>query len=479
MASQTNYELYSYTRGRWTLHAQYPASGKNKALSAAESLFQNAATDAVSVIEERFDAARDSSSEYTVFSDAKNDSVPNLRGHQIKPASAQKSRHFEYTAPAAPAAPREKPAKRKTATRTAGVEPAAPNPILFTGTVIGVIVVGVAIAWGVATGMAMIGYGAALLGGSAGGANPNTWTIVFLVALVAFLVFGFGKTVSRGEISALLGTSSGRPALNPRPPSIAIDTDAEAGVPIAMSEPGEPVVLPVESPASDPQVAASASVEPDAAPIIDAAGPAIEGAGAATTAVERAPGEEAKDDGGDENPIEGARLTIIGFLGSCLSYLEREDLHLTSGRLDGYNAFGCNLFLAGACEAIAKSRSLSADGFREVLDNCLEVLNQNLDRAGRFGERYEEYLLEPTYCDMFEAGRAALDAFVDDDETGDVGAETDVIDDAQAVFRFGVPTLGGGGEVLARLVEILVYADTVAMHQPKIVRGLGIACRGR
>ena len=232
--AQTNYELYSYTRGRWMLQAQFPASGKTKAVNAAESLFQNAAIDAVSVIEEKLDAAGDSSSEYTIFSDAKNDSVPNLRGRPVKPADERKSRRFEYSAPAAPEPRRPKAAKPPRAKPAARAEAAAPNPYLFTGKVIGVIVLGVVLAWGAATALAMIGYGAALFGDSGGSANPNTWTIAFLVVLVGSLMFGFGKTVSRAEISALLGTGGARERTrrDPSAPrhSPAMDTDAEAGL---------------------------------------------------------------------------------------------------------------------------------------------------------------------------------------------------------------------------------------------------------
>ena len=112
-------------------------------------------------------------------------------------------------------------------------------------------------------------------------------------------------------------------------------------------------------------------------------------------------------------------------MGQSLSYLEREDLHLTGGRLDGFNAFGCNLFLAGACEGVAKARELAEEDAREVLGDCLEVLIRSPERAARFAERYEEYLLEPTYCDMFEAGRKALDAFLEKGEAVDDRSDED------------------------------------------------------
>ena len=212
---------------------------------------------------------------------------------------------------------------------------------------------------------------------------------------MAFLVFTFSKTVSRAEISALLGTGASpggaRRSSGARRPSAAATADAEAGTatptptPVRPSEVAEPLPQPAE---------AGAGLDESAPEVAEAAGggdaPGIEAAAVEAKAIEEAAGDLTD---GEEDPVEGARLTIIGFLGHCFSYLEREDLHLTGGRLDGYNAFGCNLFLAGACEGIAKTRELSEEGARKVLEDCLDVLIQNPERAGRFAEKYEESLV--------------------------------------------------------------------------------------
>ena len=473
VAAQTNFEVYSYTRGRWTLHAQF--SAKKMAVGAAESLFRQPAIDAVSVIEERYDSGSGRSNEYTAFSDAKHDSVPALRGKPVRPSGDKKSREFTYHAPRPEAAKRAKPKEPSPTPRAQRTEAAAPNPFLFTAKIIGVLVFGVLIAWAAATGLASIDYGAALIGGSAGAASPDAWTIVFLVVLVAFLVFTFSKTVSRAEISALLGTGASpggaRRSSGARRPSAAATADAEAGTatptptPVRPSEVAEPLPQPAE---------AGAGLDESAPEVAEAAGggdaPGIEAAAVEAKAIEEAAGDLTD---GEEDPVEGARLTIIGFLGHCFSYLEREDLHLTGGRLDGYNAFGCNLFLAGACEGIAKTRELSEEGARKVLEDCLDVLIQNPERAGRFAEKYEEYLLEPGYCDMFEAGRRALDAFVEEGETGDDstdGEDAEYGDDS---------TDGEDAEVGARLANALavwnkeetaaVETGTVAVMFTKIL----------
>ena len=482
MAAQTNFEVYSYTRGRWTLHAQFPGSAKAKAVSTAGSLFEHAAIDAVSVIEERYDAHSGSSSEYTVFSDAKNDSIPALRGRPVKPAGEQKSRRFTYQAPSTPSPERAKPEKPSPVPLAERTETVAPKPLLFTAKILGILVLGVLIAWGAATGLAVIDFGAALFGGSGSAAGPNTWTIVFMAVLVAFLVFAFAKTVSRAEVSALLGTgaSPGEPGRDSgaQRPSAAATADAEAGAavptPVAPDDITEPPRPPLPRPPGPPE--AETGLDESATTVFGAVTGAV-ATGFEAAAIEEAAGDRAD---GEEGPVDSARLTIIGFLGHCLSFLEREDLHLTGGRLDGYNAFGCNMFLAGACEGIAKSRELSEDGGRAVLEDCLEVLIQNPERVQRFAERYEEYLLEPSYCDMFEAGREALDAFVEGSETGDDPADEDAevgarLADALAAWNEEEATAAETGTVAVMFTKIVGVAEVTGEHGDATARELTAA----
>ena len=204
---------------------------------------------------------------------------------------------------------------------------------------------------------------------------------------------------------------------------------------------------------------------------------------ASTSDSEAAPSDEpafgaVADEEGEGSPVEDARRTIIGFLGHCLSHLEREDLHLTGGRLDGYDAFGCNLFLTGACEAIAKSRSLSEDGYREVLADSLELLNRNPERAERFAGKYKEYLLEPSYCDMFEAGREALGAFEAQGETGDGEAASEIgarLAEALGAWNRGEVTQAKTGIVVVMFTKIVGADDFTSAHGDAAARELTAA----
>ena len=276
----------------------------------------------------------------------------------------------------------------------------------------------------------------------------------------------------------MLGTSGARQGArrDPSAPrhSLAIDTDAEAGQPVLGREGRTEAMdavdeIPAAEDAAD--AASEANAKPDWTPSV------------AETSAEAAPENEAPPRGEAETerreePVESARLTIIGFLGNCLSHLEREDLHLTGGRLDGFNAFGCNLFLAGACESIAKSQSLSEEGFREVLEDSLELLNRNPERAGRFSTRYEEYLLEPGYCDMFEAGREALAAFMEEEESGDDAAGSEIgtrLADALNVWNREEVTPAMTGTVAVMFTKIVGADEFMSAHGDAAARELTAA----
>ena len=98
------------------------------------------------------------------------------------------------------------------------------------------------------------------------------------------------------------------------------------------------------------------------------------------------------------------------FLEGALAGLMKDGL-----RLDGVNRFGCHLFLAGAAEVLTRTGGLSKGQFVGVLEKCVAVLGTDRKMARQFGKKYEEYLLEPKYCDMFRSGAAAMERFAEDE----------------------------------------------------------------
>jgi len=108
--------------------------------------------------------------------------------------------------------------------------------------------------------------------------------------------------------------------------------------------------------------------------------------------------------------VKDARVAMMKFLEGALAGLMKDGM-----RLDGVNKFGCHLFLAGAAEAQSRLHGLTKTQFVSLLEKCVSVLGTDKKMARQFGKKYEEYLLEPRYCDMFRSGASAMERFNEDE----------------------------------------------------------------
>lgn len=95
-----------------------------------------------------------------------------------------------------------------------------------------------------------------------------------------------------------------------------------------------------------------------------------------------------------------------------------EQCRLDRVNLDNYNRFALHLYLAGAVEAMAEFRSLSADTRFGLTVHVLEVLGTRGEMAENFKSKLTEYRGEVRYRTVMEAGAAAMDNFLLGDEMG-------------------------------------------------------------
>jgi len=93
----------------------------------------------------------------------------------------------------------------------------------------------------------------------------------------------------------------------------------------------------------------------------------------------------------------------MGFLRKGL-----EDVAKGRPKLDSFNKFGVNLFLAGACETIGLAGNLNENEISQILNDGVQILGTKPDQAQRFADSYESYLIDPKYLTMIEAGRTAM-----------------------------------------------------------------------
>ena len=106
-----------------------------------------------------------------------------------------------------------------------------------------------------------------------------------------------------------------------------------------------------------------------------------------------------------------ATLSLMTFLEKALLAFTEQGFRLGAG-----DRFGSNLFVTGACEAMYHIHGLAQGPFMDMLAAALRAIGNESETARRLAQRYDEYLLEPQYIGIFQAGSDAITRFVVGDE---------------------------------------------------------------
>ncbi|NQU59193.1 MAG: adenylate/guanylate cyclase domain-containing protein [Rhodospirillales bacterium] len=106
---------------------------------------------------------------------------------------------------------------------------------------------------------------------------------------------------------------------------------------------------------------------------------------------------------------EKQRVYLMTFLSEGLEKCEAD-----TKKLDSFNKFGLNLFLAGASEIMGQSRNLDHYSLTKILAETVSLMGFKDSDAAKFAEKYEDYLLaDARYMQMFQAGRNAMNTYMD------------------------------------------------------------------
>ncbi len=106
-----------------------------------------------------------------------------------------------------------------------------------------------------------------------------------------------------------------------------------------------------------------------------------------------------------------ATVVLMTFMEKALTRFTALDFRLGAG-----DRFGSNLFIAGACEAMYHMHGVTHHQFLNMLQTALAATGNGSEVARRMAQRYDEYLLEPQYIGVFQAGSDAILKFVAGDE---------------------------------------------------------------
>ncbi|HSV28899.1 MAG TPA: adenylate/guanylate cyclase domain-containing protein, partial [Candidatus Omnitrophota bacterium] len=122
------------------------------------------------------------------------------------------------------------------------------------------------------------------------------------------------------------------------------------------------------------------------------------------------PAEEEKPSG---ITAESQQPTVMRFLNGAVNAVKA-----AVPVLDSYNKFALHLYMAGGVETLCEFRKIGEAGKIKLTMSALETLGTKGDVARKFHEKLDEYVLEPRYLGVVQAGRDAMGDFMVGDEGG-------------------------------------------------------------
>lgn len=379
------YEVHVHTGGRWEIYSRFPADCKDDAIDVAKELEKNKSTASVKVVKEVYNRDSNTSSEFLVY---KSSGKPDRPEPPSPPKKEEKKKPEQKRPPERKAPPPKKVNKPAPEPAAADDPPAEPKPksslasVLFKLLVI-TFLAG-AFAFGAGTLVTLVLKNSNAFGITASqqvreGIVLATFVVSFLISAVPMAMY----SLSRENLNFNLTLPRRRPAPAPQASTATADavkaaTKATAGMSTSDRFEAEQRVADVLS--------GKAKEDEEKAPP-----PKFEMPTPTVQLPPLAPHAERQ------------KAAMLKYLGDALAQVP------PNRKMDNYNKFGVNLFLAGACEAMATEKQLDVLSTSRILAESLKTLGFKNHQAQAFADKYQEYLLaDSRYMAMFEAGRAAM-----------------------------------------------------------------------
>ncbi|NQV84439.1 MAG: hypothetical protein HQ494_11530 [Rhodospirillales bacterium] len=444
MAQEVNYEVLVEQNGRWSIHARYEGHEKEPAVNEGRQLEKLPSVTAVKVIKEVYDTEREVHSEYVVFKSSGMKMAPSNKGANGGNSDATKSgggnTWLEGNSKNSKnrGSPRPKPGKVGRAKKSSTMTTIIVKLLM-------VILFSIIIAGGAAMMIDSLLGGTRLFGFHfVGNAESNlligVFTVTFLICATAL-----ARTLMRGEnleASRIRRTkesqarqegarqkvrkkaAQSKAAKNPQD-----DLKAKAKEQTKKNQDKLDEAMKGAENFEVERAAGSKSETPEAQAALNEA----------TTDRLQAELNKDKPKPEDENTKRGVVLDaattpaqatpqadkmtpqeekqkayMLKFLSQALEGGEADQ-----AKMDNFNKFGVNLFLAGACEIVSQKENLSALARSKILANTVQVMGFKKSHAASFADKYEEYLMaDSRYMQMFQAGRNAVNIYSTEESSG-------------------------------------------------------------
>jgi class 3 adenylate cyclase len=358
-----SFELYAFDGARWSLQQTFAGNQRERAMEMAHETYAQAHIKGVRLMQESYDDASGESSEKTLLTRTKSEDVPKSLNKEIK---GPKLMEPPGKAPARKPAPVKPVVSRPVPGTPVPTENAKPKPIAArtdsaaewardnAGRLASVVAGSGAVAVGGGLLMAQLPSDAHLL------LAIKSVLGTQYILMVAIVLFGMGLA---GFGAALLNT-----------------VGSGGGLPHALY--ADQAVPPTGTPGQKPP-----------APL-----PKF-------PVIELEEDEELTPPSTGGLPAEALRL--IAFFHDCLVALPRDGSFMKEGKLDAYGWFGCHLFFAGLAAEEARRAGWSPLMIRQIIAIAMTAALSDPRAASRFAARYDEYLTESRYLDMFNRGSDA------------------------------------------------------------------------
>lgn len=393
-----SYEVYTLVDKRWQIHARYDEEGREQAVAEAKQLDRESHIRATCVVRETYDPIENLSRETVIHYSTGLKRAPSLStlaaDKAAGPPAPVKTKTIKGPSTAA-----AKPSRRPAAAAKPPRKPPDPRPRPATGRRSADAVLDaiprIALLFLICVlGAILFAYIVLIAMNSADAlgfhiSRPTGQTIMAAAFALGFLAL-FLPSLKRALRIRRRPSEQAPfvPAASPMPPPPV--SMAAAPPPVAAAEPEltEAEILGFlareeERRRQEQEARRVAEAQSQADPAMPDAPPPP-----ATAAVPRAPQMNAQ---------------LVQFMGHALSPVA------SSGQaLDAYNRFGVTLFLAGAGDHLGAQIGLPRRDVLDVLTERAQSLGHSEAMARGFCANMEEYLLQPRYLAMYDAGRSAM-----------------------------------------------------------------------
>jgi adenylate cyclase len=416
MARQTHFEVHVHQHGRWSIHAQFPANEQDRAIEEGKQLDQQPGVEAIKVIREVYDSEEGTHRDFVVYKSsgapASDDDEPTSRS-TTQSQSQSGWDDFEDDSGGGDdfdstfgSSQFNTPKKKK--------KPSSITSILVK--LLLVTLFSICIAAMFTVGASTILHGKKIFGVlMTGNAESNILFIAFVGTFLlsaAFLAFTFlrGTTLAEREqkkkrtLSAKAQkkqqaqqvASAKAEQKQERKQAKKIDQEARKELEHAMEG-----IEDFDSQSAEEKSQEDSDTNDRLKDALD------DGSGSEDVAEQTS--QEAGD--GSLSPhAEKQKAYMMKFLGEAM-----DGAGTDHKKLDNFNKFGVNMFLAGACETLSQTRELDETSRAKVLADSVRVMGFKKSHAATFAGKYEEYLMQdPRYMQMFQAGRNSMNTYFQD-----------------------------------------------------------------